>query len=79
MLRPIVLAARAITNLIEALPGASTSLVAVEDCIPELCMKLMNISDIEVAEQSLYVIHHSHQLLISYSSTIGLLGWLGIE
>ena len=48
----VVLSARAMCNLMEALPGSASLLVDSPGCVDQLLEKLMNISYIDVAEQS---------------------------
>ena len=49
---PPVLSARAMCNLMEALPGSASILVDTENCVPQLLEKLMNISSLDAAEQT---------------------------
>jgi hypothetical protein len=50
-----VLAARALTNLCEALPQSASRVVENSQLVTELCAKLMNIEYMDLAEQSLLV------------------------
>lgn len=50
----MLLSCRALTYLLEALPGATSTVVA-NEAVPSLCQKLLNIEYIDLAEQALQV------------------------
>ncbi len=51
----MLLAARSLSHLIEALPGVGAQLVLVEGLVRALCQQLIDIQYIDVAEQALLV------------------------